>query len=315
MLTHAHADHARPGSARYLVPEAGLGVLRKRLGEDAPLEGMPYGVRRTLGDGVVVSFHPAGHVLGSAQVRVEAEGEVWVVTGDYKRAPDPTCAPFESVPCDVLLTEATFALPVFRWRPTAEVVDEVVAWWERNAAAGRTSVLYAYALGKAPRLLAELASRAPGRPVHLHGAIDAMMAVYRASLGTAVAFPDTARVVDLPKKRSLAGELVLAPLSARRSRWEQRLGEIETGFVSGHMAVRGTRRRRAFDRGFALSDHADWEALLRTVRESGARRVLATHGHALVLARYLEERLGLAAEAPAEGLYVAGDPRDGGGPP
>jgi putative mRNA 3-end processing factor len=291
VVTHAHADHARPGSAAYLCAEPGVPLLRHRLGPEAEIRGVPYGDRLRLGD-AVVSLHPSGHVLGAAQVRIEAGGQVWVVSGDLKRAPDPTCAAFEVVPCDVFVTEATFALPIYRWDPPARTVAEVFEWWEANRRAGVPSVLFAYALGKAPRLLAELA-RLTDRPVFAHGAIESFAALYRAA---GVAMLPTRPLPPTRREQPLAGELVLAPPSAMGSPWMRRFADAETALASGFMRVRGTRRRRALDRGFALSDHADWPDLLRTIEETGARRVVTTHGHAEELARYLRER-GVPAEA------------------
>jgi putative mRNA 3-end processing factor len=285
VLTHAHGDHARPGSARYLCAEPSLPFLRRRLGDDASVRAVPYGKRVPLGQ-TVVSFHPAGHVRGSAQVRVESGTEAWVVSGDYKRAADPTCAPFEVVPCDVFVTEATFALPVYRWPEPAQVVDEVLEWWDACRRTGVAAILFCYAMGKAQRLLAELARRTD-RLVLVHGAIEALTALYRQA---GVPMLPTVPVAEQPAKRSYAGELILAPLSASGSPWMRRFGPHERAFASGWMRVRGTRRQKGYDRGFVLSDHADWLALLRTIEETGARRVLATHGYAEELARYLAER-------------------------
>jgi putative mRNA 3-end processing factor len=293
VLTHAHADHAVPGCRRYLCAEPGAPLARRRLGPEAAVEGLPYGQPVRLGE-TVVSLHPAGHVLGSAQVRIEASSEVWVISGDYKRAADPTCAPFEVVACDTFLTEATFALPVFRWDETRGVVAEIVDWWEANRRRGRASVLFCYVLGKAQRILAELAPLVE-RPVFIHGAFEAPVEIYRAA---GVRMLETRRVASVAKRGSFAGELVLAPPLARGSTWMRRFGDHETGFASGWMRLRGPRRRQGFDRGFVLSDHADWPALLRTVQETGARRVLATHGYAEDLARYLREQ-GLDAGALA----------------
>jgi putative mRNA 3-end processing factor len=246
-----------------------------------------------------VSFHPAGHVLGSAQIRVDAEGEVWVISGDYKRAADPSCEAFELVPCDVFVTEATFALPIYRWDPVDRVIDELVRWWKENAAAGRASVLFCYALGKAQRVLAEIGRRTD-RPVFVHGAIDALLEAYcGAGITLATTMPASVRA----RGESFAGELIVAPPSAFGSPWMRRFGDAATGFASGWMRVRGNRRRRGFERGFVLSDHVDWPGLLRTIEETGARRVLATHGYSDTLARYLRE-VGLAAEplqTPFEG--------------
>lgn len=284
VVTHAHGDHARAGSASYLcTPETGA-LLRRRL-QDARVETLPYGERRRIGD-VTVSLHPAGHMLGSAQVRVEGRAGVWVVSGDYKREADPTCAPFEPLPSDVFITEATYALPLFRWDDPAAVASEIVAWWQGNP--GKTSVLFCYALGKAQRLLAEI-GRITERPVWVHGMIEPFTQVYR---GCGVRLAETRHVGD---ERGLAGELVLAPITARGTPWMKRFRSFEQGFASGLMRIRGTRRRRGFDRGFVVSDHADWPGILRTVRETGAQRVLATHGHREALVRHLRETAGVDA--------------------
>ena len=286
LITHAHGDHARPGSAAYLCTPATAALLRRRLGPDITVQAVEYGSSLTIGD-VSVSFHPAGHVLGSAQIRAEGSAGVWVVGGDYKRAADPTCAPFEPVRCDTFITESTFGLPIYRWDETAVVIRDILAWWAANAEAARTSVIFCYTLGKAQRLLAELA-RHTDRPVYVHGMMLGMIEAYR---DAGVTLPEVKPVIE-PKGRSnrtsFAGELVLAPLSARGTPWMRRLGTISDAFASGLMRVRGVRRQRAYDRGFVISDHADWPSLLQTIAETGAGRVLATHGYAEPLARYLQ---------------------------
>ncbi len=290
LITHGHADHARPGCGAYWAVAAGEGVLRQRLGTDIAFTGVGYGQERRLG-AALVSFHSAGHVLGSAQIRITAGGETWLISGDYKRDADPTCAPFEPVDTDVLITEATFGLPIYRWRPGRQVAAEILAWWRQ--APRRPSLLFAYAFGKAQRLLAELAVLGVDEEVLLHGAVQALMAPYR---NQGVVLPPTRPLSELPRSESLAGRLVIAPPAAHRSPWMKRFVNPQTAFVSGWMAVRGARRRRGFERGFALSDHADWDGLLRTVRDSGARQVYVTHGNSDGLARYLREEEGLAAE-------------------
>jgi putative mRNA 3-end processing factor len=287
VITHAHGDHAHAGSVSYLCAAEGEAVLRRRL-PDAHIETLPYGQRLQIGD-VDLSFHSAGHVLGSAQVRVEHRGQIWVASGDYKRAPDPTCTPFEPIRCHTFITEATFALPIYSWDFSSTVVEDVLAWWRTNRADERPSVLFCYVLGKAQRILAELRDRADG-PVHLHGAMWAMTETYRAA---GVAMAPVERISDAVRGRALAASLVLAPLSARGTRWMKRLPRASDAFASGLMRVRGVRRQRAFDRGFALSDHADWNALLSTIEETGASRVLVTHGWSDALARYLAETRGL----------------------
>jgi putative mRNA 3-end processing factor len=287
LITHAHGDHARPGSQAYLCTPGTAALLRRRLGRDANVETIAYGEDLRLGN-VTVSFHPAGHVLGSAQIRIEGADGIWVVSGDYKRAADPTCEPFEPVPCDTFITESTFGLPLYRWDDTPIVMRDILAWWDANRDAGRASVIFCYTLGKAQRLLAELAKIAE-RPVYVHGMMLGMIEGYREA---GVALPEVRPVIESTgrSRPSFAGELVLAPLSARGTPWMRRLGTISDAFASGLMRVRGVRRQRAYDRGFVISDHADWPALLQTVAETGARRVLATHGHAEPLARYLHEQ-------------------------
>jgi putative mRNA 3-end processing factor len=287
VVTHAHSDHASPGSQSYLCAAPGEAVLRRRL-PDARIETLPYGEAVTIGD-TRVSFHPAGHILGSSQIRVDRRGEVWVASGDYKRQPDPTCTPFEPVRCDTFITEATFALPIYTWDPAVSVVDEIVAWWRANRDEDRPSVVFCYVLGKAQRILAELAGKADG-PIHLHGAMVALTEAYRES---GIAMAPAERITEGMRGKALARSLVLAPISARGTPWMRRLPNASVGFASGLMRVRGVRRQRAFDRGFVLSDHADWPALLATIAETGAARVLCTHGWSDQLARYLAESRGL----------------------
>jgi putative mRNA 3-end processing factor len=260
-------------------------LLRRRFGAEASIEAVRYGQTLALGS-TRVSFHPAGHVLGSAQIRIESGDGVWVVSGDYKTAPDPTCAAFEPVRCDTFITESTFALPIYRWDPVETVIGEVMSWWDGNRNRGLTSIIFCYTIGKAQRLLAELA-RVTDRPVLVHGMMVPMIDVYRSQ---GIAMLPTETLIDRPRGTSLAGELVLAPLSARGTPWMRRLGDLSDAFASGLMRVRGVRRQRAYDRGFVLSDHADWPALLDTITATGAGRVVATHGHAEPLSRFLREQ-------------------------
>lgn len=303
VITHGHGDHARTGMGEYHAASAGLGVLRWRLGADSLLHGYDYGEPFVLGD-ARLSLHPAGHVLGSAQLRVEVGGEVWVVSGDYKRDPDPTCAPFEPVACDTFITEATFASPVYRWSPMPEVAADIIDWWNDCRARGSTAVLFCYALGKAQRIAAELARLIPveAHPEHellLHGAMLPGFAVYREA---GIAMLPTAPVIDASKKRDFAGRLVLAPPSAGGSTWMLRFQKPSTAFASGWMRVRGNRRRRGHDRGFVISDHADWPSLLASIADCGASRILATHGNTDALVRYLREQ-----NVDAATLRAAGD--------
>ena len=287
VVTHGHADHARPVAPRVIAAKDGLPVLARRL-PGASLHGLAWGEALTIG-AARVSLHPSGHVLGAAQVRVEVGGAVWVVSGDYKLAPDPTCAPFEPLRCDVFVTEATFGLPIFRWGPERDAIDEVRAWWAACRREGRTPVLFAYALGKAQRVLRLLEGEGP---FVIHGAVASMNAAYREA---GVALPEA--VVASEVKRAPEGSLVVAPPGAQPTPWMRRFAPASLAFASGAMRVRGMRRRRSLDRGFVLSDHADWPGLLAAIDATGAPRVLVTHGNARALARWLREQRGLDATA------------------
>lgn len=291
VITHAHGDHVRTGMGHYWATREGTDLMRLRAGHNAPMTLLPYGERFTLG-AATVSFHPAGHILGSAQVRIEVGDQVWVATGDFKRCPDPSCAPFEPVRCDTLVTEATFALPVYRWDDPAVVAKEIFDWWQSAKAEGRTAVLYCYALGKAQRVLAEL-TRFTDETVLLHGAMTPLVKAYRKA---GIRMLPTEPVGNPPKGTSFVGRLVLAPPGASGTPWMRRFAPFTSGFASGWMRLRGTRRRLAYDQGFVMSDHADWPGLIRSIEESGATRVLATHGNSDTLVAYLRER-GLAADA------------------
>lgn len=283
VITHAHGDHARYGSSRYLTAAAGVGVLRTRLGEDAVIDGLAYG-EKVVHNGVAVSLHPAGHVLGSSQVRMECCGEVWVASGDYKVEPDKTCAPFEPVRCHTFITESTFGLPIYRWEPEQDIFDDLNRWWRKNAQQGRCSVIFAYAFGKAQRILSGIDPSIG--PVVCHGAVEPLSRAYRAE---GVPLPPTVMVTDI-EKAALRQALVIAPPSAAGSTWMRRFGDYSDAFASGWMLLRGARRRRSVDRGFVLSDHADWPGLMTAIRATEAQRVIVTHGSIPVMVRWLCEQ-------------------------
>ena len=292
VITHAHADHARRGHGAYLATAISAGVLRARLG-DISLQGLAYG-ETVVVNGVTVSLHPAGHVLGSAQVRVEHAGRVWVASGDYfvsghTNDHNSTCAPFEPVRCDCFITESTFGLPIYRWRPQAEVMADINAWWQANADAGRASLLLGYSFGKAQRLLAGV--DAGIGPIHVHGAVEPLNEAYRAA---GVALPPTlkldARKAGGPAAPDLRRALVVAPPSVLGSAWTRQLGDCSDAFASGWMALLGARRRQGVDRGFVLSDHADWPGLQRAIVATGASRVIVTHGYEAVMVRWLSDQ-------------------------
>lgn len=284
VITHAHGDHARWGSSSYLAAAPGRDVLRRRLGDEAIIETLEYGVAKEI-NGVRLSLHPAGHILGSAQVRIEHRGRVAVVTGDFKTdLADTTCAPFEPLRCHLLVSECTFGLPMYRWRPQAELIEQIHAWWRTSQQQRRTAVLQAYSLGKAQRILAAL-DLSIG-PLLVHGAVEAMLPAYRAA---GIRLPDVPRA-DFTNSRATRGRaLVIAPRGAHASPWIRKFGPVSTAIASGWMQIRGTRRRKAVDRGFALSDHADWDGLNATIQASGAEEVWLTHGSTGPMTRWLVE--------------------------
>jgi len=287
VITHAHSDHAYRGHKTYLVAKAGEELARIRLWtEDSGvpnIETLEYG--ETLSNnGVKISLHPAGHILGSAQVRVEYKGEVWVVSGDYKLTPDPTCEPFEPVRCNFFITEATFGLPIYRWPPTQQVFDQISSWWRRNQEREKASVIFAYSLGKAQRILAGV-DPAIGR-IYTHGSVERLTQAYR---NAGVNLPETIYAGDVANRKDFVGSLIVGPPSAQATTWLRRFGSHSTGFASGWMMVRGARRQRAVDRGFVLSDHADWPELNTAIRATEAETVYVTHGFSAEVVRWLNE--------------------------
>ena len=297
LVTHAHSDHARSGHAHYLVSQSCLPLIKLRLGADISVEGIPFGERRKIGD-AVVSFHPAGHILGSSQIRVEVGGRVWVVSGDYKPQPDLSCEAFELVKCDVFVSECTFGLPVYRWEPEEVIHQQINQWWRENADAGRPSMLFAYSLGKAQRVLAGLDSSIG--PIFAHGAVHPFLPVYQES---GVSLPD----VKKPKEGDgdWAGSIIVAPPAVEDAGRTRRFKGASRAFASGWMAVRGARRRRNLDRGFVLSDHADWAGLLEVIEGTGAEMIKLTHGDGDPLARYLQEHGVQASMLEGSGMRTA----------
>lgn len=293
LITHGHADHARWGHDSYLATHQALPVMQHRLGEIA-CQGISYGEGLRIG-AAEVSFHPAGHVPGSAQIKVVVEGEIWVASGDYKIEQDGLSDPFEPQKCHHFITESTFGLPVFRWQPQEVVADEINTWWRKCAGEGKTAFLGAYSLGKAQRLLRMLD---PGiGPILTHGAVEATNAVLR---GQGINLPPTVQLTKDTDPKANKGALVLAPPSALGSAWAKRFGPSESAFASGWMQLRGVRRRRAGDRGFVISDHADWPGLLSAIRETGAENIYVTHGYTDIFSRYLTENGWRAEVVPTE---------------
>jgi putative mRNA 3-end processing factor len=273
VITHGHADHARPNHAAVLATPDTLEIMRARYGDQAggSLDALPYGETRVI-DGVALRLVPAGHILGSAQVVLEWQGQRVVVSGDYKRAADPTCAPFELVTCDLFITEATFALPVFRHEPAEREIERLLASLARHA--GRPHLLGVYALGKCQRMIVLLRAAGYDAPIYLHGALIALCQLYErlgVRLGALLPFAEA-------DPKTLSGRLVLCPPSALGDRWSRRLDDPVTAFASGWMRVRGRARQRGVELPLVVSDHADWPELLATIDETGAPEVWVTHG-------------------------------------
>lgn len=284
IITHAHADHSRWGMQHYLAHVDSVPVMRYRLGEDISVQGVEYGEVITI-NGVAFSLHPAGHIVGSAQVRVAYRGEVWVVSGDYKIEPDKTCVAFEPVPCQHFITESTFGLPVYEWKPAEQIYQEINDWWRANQELGKTSVILGYSLGKAQRIIEHLDSSIG--PIFTHGAIENTNEVLRQA---GIPIQATERITADTDKKHFAGSMVVAPPSAQNTSWTKKLKPFEVGIASGWMALRGARRRRNADRGFVMSDHADWKGLNQAVEATGAEHVYVTHGYSHVFAQWLNER-------------------------
>ena len=283
VVTHAHGDHYAYGCKSYLVAETGEKIFRKRLGPDASIRTLAYGEPLTV-NSVKVSLHPAGHILGSAQIRLERNGYVEVISGDYKLEDDGTCTPFELVRCNHFITEATFGLPIFRWQGQQAVFDQINSWWRGNAAEGKASLMYCYALGKSQRIIMGV-DHSIG-PIYTHGSVEMLNIAYRDS---GVPLPQTTYAMQ-GNKSDFRQALIVAPLSTRGTGWVRRFGEHSTGYASGWMRIRGTRRRQAVDRGFVLSDHADWDGLYSTVKATGAERIGVTHGYVQEYTRWLREQ-------------------------
>jgi putative mRNA 3-end processing factor len=296
IISHGHSDHGRHGHRKYLTHPRNIPILRHRLGE-IDVSGYPWGEPFTI-NGVTFSLHPAGHIIGSSQVRVEYKGEVWVFSGDYKKEDDGIATPFEPIQCHTFITECTFGLPPFKWLPQKQVFADINTWWEGNAAEGKTSVLFGYSLGKAQRLLRYLDPNI-GR-IYTHAAVHNITEILRPFSN----FPPATLITTDTPREQLTGQMVIAPPSAHGSPWLRKMVPFVTAAASGWMTFRGTRRRRAIDKGFVLSDHCDWQGLLACIRETGAEKVICTHGYSDIFARYLRE---LGYDARTEQTQYAGE--------
>lgn len=282
IISHGHADHSRWGNNQYITHHRNVPIITHRLGE-LNVKGKEWGETFVINN-VKFSLHPAGHIIGSSQIRVEHKGEVWVFTGDYKTENDGISTPYEPVKCNTFITECTFGLPAFKWIPQEDVFEDINAWWTENRAEGKTSILFGYSLGKAQRLLKYLNTDI-GK-IYTHGAIENMTEVLRPF----VDFPTTTLITKDTKKEHLLGNIVLAPPSAHGSTWIRKMVPYVTASASGWLTFRGARRRRAIDKGFVLSDHCDWSGLLSSVKETAAEKVICTHGYTDIFSQYLREQ-------------------------
>ena len=296
IISHGHADHSRWGHQKYITHHRNIPIISHRLG-DINTVGMEWGETFTINN-VKFSLHPAGHIIGSSQIRVEHKGEVWVFTGDYKTEDDGISTPYESIKCNTFITECTFGLPAFKWIPQNEVLQDINAWWKENQNDGKTSILFGYSLGKAQRLLKYLDTDIGS--IYTHGAIENMTEVLR----PLVSFPKTTLITRETTKKELLGNIVLAPPSAHGSTWIRKMVPYVTASASGWMTFRGARRRRAIDKGFVLSDHCDWQGLLSSIEATGAEKVICTHGYSDIFSKYLRE---LGYDARTEATQYEGE--------
>lgn len=289
VITHAHSDHARWGMKKYLAHKDAVPVLKQRLGQDINVEGVAYGTSITI-NGVTISLHPAGHIWGSAQVRLEYNGEIWVVSGDYKLQEDGISTPFEPIKCHHFITESTFGLPVYKFPEPISVHTDINNWWRSNVVEGKNSVLFGYALGKAQRIIKHLDPTIGA--IYTHGAIHNVNELYEHHVGS---LPPTTYLNKEIDRKKIKGAMIIAPPSADGTLWLKSLKPYRTGICSGWMQLRGTRRRRSADRGFVLSDHADWNELNKAILATSAENVYVTHGYKSIYAKWLREEYGLNA--------------------
>lgn len=296
IISHGHADHSRWGHKRYITHHRNVPIAKHRLGK-INITGKDWGESFTI-NGVKFSLHPAGHIIGSSQIRVEHKGEVWVFTGDYKLENDGVATPYESIKCQTFITECTFGLPAFLWRPQQEVIADINSWWAENKANGQTSILLGYSLGKAQRLLKHL-DPSIGK-IYTHGAVENMTKTLR----PLVNLPETELITRDTKKEAIKGNIVIAPPSAHGSTWIRKMTPFVTATASGWMAFRGARRRRAIDKGFVLSDHCDWPGLLKAIKDTDAEKVICTHGYTDIFSKYLRT---LGYDARTESTQFEGE--------
>ncbi len=303
LITHGHSDHARHGHKFYVCAEPSVPILKHRLGLNINIRGLAYGETLVV-NGVKFSFHPAGHITGSAQIRVEHKGEIWVASGDYKREDDGLCTPYEVVRCHHFITECTFGLPIYQWRPQEEIIEEIKSWWSQNAAIGITSVITAYSLGKAQRIIHSLGSEIG--PFYTHETIEKMNTVYR---GSGISLPRTQKISESLSHNQVKKALIITPGAAIGKQWPKSIRDYRIGMASGWMALKNNRKRRGADKGFVLSDHCDWVGLNNSISDSGATHIYPTHGNTQIFSKWLNEQ-GYNAK-PIETHYGSAEDKDG----
>ncbi|MBS1763131.1 MAG: ligase-associated DNA damage response exonuclease [Bacteroidetes bacterium] len=290
IITHAHSDHARPGNKKYLCTHDTKPLLKLRLGEDINVESYNFNEPVFI-NGVKISLHPAGHIIGSAQVRIEYKGEIWVFTGDFKTENDGISGKFEPVRCHNFITESTFALPIYKWEKQEIIYNNLFQWVLKNNSEGFCSIIFAYSLGKAQRVLIPLSKT--GIKIFGHGAV---CNVNETLINSGHNLPAITRISSETKKEDLKSSIVIAPTSAENTSWLKKFQPYKKAVCSGWMQVRGNVRRRNADAGFVLSDHADWPGLLEAINATGAQKVFTTHGFKSVLTKYLNEKGLFSAE-------------------
>ena len=282
LITHGHSDHVRWGHEDYLCTHAARPVIEYRLGK-INCSSIAFGEAVNI-NGVRFSFHPAGHIIGSAQIRVEYKGEIWVASGDYKVADDGLTESFDPIRCHHFITESTFGLPIYRWESNDVIAAQINAWWRENKAADKVSIILGYSLGKAQRILHNL-DTSIGQ-IYTHGAVENINNILR---NQGIALPPTTLVTGDIDKKNYRGNIIVAPPSALGISWVNKFKPFSVATASGWMMLRGTRRRRNVDRGFVLSDHADWDGLLSAIKATGAENIHVTHGYVDIFSKYLNE--------------------------
>ena len=294
LITHAHSDHAKPGNQFYLCHKYSKPILQLRLG-NYNYQTVEWGETIFM-NGVKISFHPAGHIIGSSQIRLEYKDEVWVVSGDYKREDDGISGKFEPIHCHTFITESTFGLPIYKWKPQQKIYDDIINWITKNKENGKASVLIAYSLGKAQRVLQAL--KETTQTIFAHGAIYNLQ---QTLIDAGWDLEPVVRITPETPKELLKKTVVIAPPVSEGTSWMKKFYPYSIGACSGWMQVRGNARRRNVDAGFALSDHADWNSLLTTVKETRAEKVFVTHGFQAAFSRYLNEKnIAIAAEVKTQ---------------